>query len=225
MIDPDSFFFFLGASLLLLVAPGPAILYVVAESLDKGRRSGVIASTGLSAGILVHVAGATVGLSALLATSALTFSVLKYAGAAYLVFLGIRQLRDRWLARSEPQAPARQSRPSVEDADPWSSFRRGLVVNILNPKIALFFLAFFPQFVDPTRGSATLQLLSLGLVFALLTLLVDVSYALAAGTAADLARRRWAGRMGALARAGGYLPGAVYIGLGVAAALAPVERR
>lgn len=222
MIDLDSFLVFVGASLLLLVAPGPAILYVVAESLDKGRRSGVVASAGLTAGNLVHVAAAVVGLSALFATSAAAFAALKYAGAAYLIYLGLKQLRDRWRkGRGDEKAPSLEPTPRGPDADPWRGFRRGLVVNVLNPKIAIFFLAFFPQFIDPARGSATLQLLALGLVFAFLTLAVDVAYALAAGTAAAVARRRWSGRPGALARAAGYLPGVVYLGLGVAAALVP----
>ncbi len=230
MIDVDSFLVFVGASFLLLVAPGPAILYVVAQSIDHGQRSGMVASAGLTAGNLVHVAAATVGLTALLATSALAFGFLKNVGAAYLVYLGVRQIRNRWRAGPQGKAPRVSAQAAARDrklesSDTWRSFYRGLVVNVFNPKIALFFLAFFPQFVDPSLGSATVQFLVLGLVFAILTLAVDVAYTLAAGSAAAVARRRWTGRMSTVARAGGYLPGVVYIGLGFAAALAPVERR
>ncbi len=221
MIDTDQLLFFLGASFVLLVVPGPAILYLVAESLDRGRRFGIVASAGLTAGNFVHVVAASVGLSALLATSALAFGVLKYAGAGYLVYLGVKQLLNRRRCRQEPAAEAPGvGAATVGKARPWHSFRRGLVVNVLNPKIALFFLAFFPQFVDPGRGSASLQLLVLGLLFVALTLLVNVAYAVAAGSVADLFRRRSSGRMGAVARAGGYFPGVVYIVLGVTAALA-----
>ncbi len=229
MIDTDQLLLFIGASVVLLVVPGPAILYLVAESLDRGRRSGIAASAGLTAGNMVHVAGAAAGLSALLATSALAFSILKYAGAAYLVYLGVRQLASRWRAGDEPAAAETSNEATdvamEKGARPWYSFHRGLVVNILNPKVAIFFLAFFPQFVDPSRGSASLQLLFLGLLFAVLTLLVNVSYVIAAATVAELVRRRAAGRMGPLASAAGYVPGVVYIALGVTAALAPVERR
>lgn len=231
MTDLDSALVFLGASMLLLIAPGPAILYVVAESLGKGRRSGVIASAGLTAGNLVHVVGATAGLSALLATSALAFGILRYLGAAYLLYLGCRQIRRRWRSRHDgsqpPAAPGLWAggEDATAQGEPWRTFRRGLLVNVLNPKIALFFLAFFPQFVDPFRGSATLQVVVLGVAFALLTLLVDVAYALAVGSAADFLRRGRRRRRSPVARVAGYLPGVVYIGLGLAAALAPVERR
>jgi len=229
MIDPSQLLVFLGASFVLLVVPGPAILYLVAESLDRGRRSGIVAAAGLTAGNFVHVMAASVGLSALVATSALAFGVLKYAGAAYLVFLGVKQLLDRRRCGRKPAAEASGAAGAgaakVANPGPRKSFRRGLVVNVLNPKVALFFLAFFPQFVDPGRGSASLQLLVLGLLFVVLTLLVNVGYAVTAATVADLVRRRSAGKMGAVARIGGYLPGVVYIVLGVTAALAPVERR
>lgn len=229
MIALDTFLFFLGASLILLIAPGPAILYVVTESVAKGPRSGVIASAGLTVGNLVHVVAATVGLSALLASSAFAFGVVRYGGAAYLVFLGVRQIVDRCRSRSAPRSEATlaesvASRGAFESSDPWRSFQQGLVVNTLNPKIGLFFLAFFPQFVDPSLGSTTMQILLLGIVFAFLTLVVDIAYALAAGTAAGMARRRWSGTRGPLATAGGFIPGLVYIGLGLAAAFVPTRR-
>jgi len=233
MFDLELFLVFLGTSVLLLVAPGPAILYVVTKTLEAGSRPGVFAAIGLTAGNIVHVVAATLGLSALLTTSALAFSAVRYAGAAYLIFLGVRQLHAKWRARSlEPESA--ESTPSVsrtvserirESDRAWPSFRQGLVINVLNPKVAVFFLAFFPQFVDPTRGSVTPQILILGLVFAVLTLIVDVAYALLSGMMAGAARRAWAGGSSRSARAAGFLPGILYIGLGVAAAVTPVERR
>lgn len=229
MIDYDQLLLFAGASLVLLVVPGPAILYLVAESLDRGRASGIAAASGLTAGNLVHVVAAGVGLSALLATSALAFGVLKYAGAGYLVILGVKQLLDRRRTLREGSAEVEDTRGTgtvpADRTRRWHSFRRGLVVNVLNPKVALFFLAFFPQFVDPSRGNASLQLLLLGLLFLALTLMVNVTYVVTAATVADLFRRRSAGRGWTVAKAGAYLPGVTYIALGVTAALAPVERR
>ncbi|MEZ5331855.1 MAG: LysE family translocator [Thermoanaerobaculia bacterium] len=225
MIDPDRLLLFLGASLVLLVAPGPAVLHVVATSVDRGRRWGVLAAVGLTAGNLVHVASAAVGLSALLAASSVAFAAIRYGGAAYLVVLGVLQtVRHRRMGSGSlvVEEAARRAAPAP---GPWAALRRGAVVNVLNPKIAFFFLAFLPQFVDPARGAAALQVLLLGLLFALLTLVVCTSYALLAGAAADLVRRRWPRSAPRVGRAAGYVPGVVYIGLGLTAALVPVERR
>jgi threonine/homoserine/homoserine lactone efflux protein len=186
----------------LLLVPGPAVLYVVVQSAEQGRRIGLASVAGIHLGTLVHVAAATVGLSALVVASAVAFSAVKYAGAAYLIYLGIRRL----LARDEPVEAGRR-RESLRRA-----FARGVVVNVLNPKTALFFLAFLPQFVDPNRGGVWSQVLVLGLVFVGLGLISDSLYALAAGTVGDLLRHhRRALRHGS---------GVAYIGLGAAAALA-----
>jgi threonine/homoserine/homoserine lactone efflux protein len=225
-IPTDTLLLFVGSSLALLVAPGPAILYVVAESFRGGRRAGVVASFGLTAGILVHVAAATLGLSALLAASAVLFGIVKYAGAAYLSWLGVDYLRKRRRAEKRGGDGRAREAPPARAVGDGRFFRRGFVINTLNPKVAVFFLAFFPQFASPLRGDLTLQLLALGLLFALLTLAVDVAYAVTAGTAADAVRRRFGTEPGGrLARWGGYTPGLVYLGLGLAAALAPIERR
>ncbi len=186
----------------LLLVPGPAVLYVVVQGAEQGRRVGLASVAGIHLGTLVHVAAATVGLSALVVASAVAFSAVKYAGAAYLVYLGVRRL----LARDEVVEPGRQ-RESLRRA-----FARGIVVNVLNPKTALFFLAFLPQFVDPDRGGVWSQVLVLGLVFVGLGLISDSLYALAAGTVGGLLRRR--------RRALRYGSGVVVIGLGAAAALA-----
>lgn len=197
---------FVAASLVLLLIPGPAVLYVVARSLSQGHRAGLVSVLGLSAGALVHVAAATAGLSAILVTSATAFGVVKALGAGYLIYLGVRTL----LAR--PAAAA-----GVEAAPPRSSYRLfadGAVVSVLNPKIAVFFLAFLPQFVDASRGPVPRQVLLLGLLYVALALVTDSAYALLAGSL-----RRWIGgraMQGPLPR---YASGVLYLGLGVSTAL------
>jgi threonine/homoserine/homoserine lactone efflux protein len=204
VVFPDStalWLFSLTAVALLLI-PGPAVLYVVVQSAEQGRRVGLASVAGLHLGTLVHVAAATVGLSALIVASAVAFSVVKYAGAAYLIYVGIRKL----LGGDEPTEVGRR-RDSLQRA-----FVRGTIVNVLNPKTALFFLAFLPQFIDTDRGGVWSQALVLGLVFVGLGLVTDSLYAVAAGTVGGLLRRR--------RRALRYGSGVAFVGLGVAAALA-----
>jgi threonine/homoserine/homoserine lactone efflux protein len=203
--DPSHLALFVGAALLLLVVPGPSVLYVVTQSVSHGRRAGIASVAGIHTGTLVHIAAATVGLSALLASSALAFDVVKYLGAAYLVIIGIRRL-----AGFEPDdEPERQSGQQLGPL-----YRQGIVVNVLNPKTALFFLAFLPQFVDPARGAAWLQILALGLLFAALGFLSDSTWALTTGTLGERLRR--SRRFPAVRR---YVSGTVFVGLGAAAAL------
>lgn len=199
--DSSSVALFCLAALALLAIPGPAVLYVVVQSAEQGRRVGIASVAGIHVGTLVHVAAAAAGLSALIVASAVAFSTVKYAGAAYLIYLGVRKLFER--SASDRLEPARESLRRA--------FARGAVVNILNPKTALFFLAFLPQFVDADRGGVWSQALVLGLVFVALGLVSDSLYALAAGTVGGLLRRR--------RRALRYGSGLVYIGLGTAAAL------
>ena len=202
VVFPDStaVWLFCAAALALLAVPGPAVLYVVVQAAEQGRRVGIASVAGIHLGTLVHVAAATAGLSALIVASSVAFSVVKYAGAAYLVYLGVRRL----LKRAPSERVDRAREPLTR------AFVRGVVVNVLNPKTALFFLAFLPQFVDADRGAVWSQVLVLGLLFVGLGLVSDSLYALAAGTAAALLRRR----TGALR----YGSGVVYIGLGAAAA-------
>jgi threonine/homoserine/homoserine lactone efflux protein len=206
MIDPAVLPLFVGASLVMLITPGPAVLYVVTRSVEQGRRAGVASALGLVLGILVHALAATAGLSALLVSSSVAYSAVKYAGAAYLVYLGIRAFASGGAARPVGAGAATPHRRLLA---------QGLVVNVMNPKVALFFLAFLPQFTDPSRGPALPQLAALGMVFTVLGLFVDVGYALLAGTAGG-----WLRRSGAAARAQRYVSGSVYVGLGVAAAAA-----
>lgn len=151
--------FFVSAAAILLAIPGPAVLYIVGRSIGQGRNAGFVSALGIGVGTLVHTAAAAVGLSALLVSSATAFSVVKYLGAAYLVFLGIQRLRSKesLAAAADPAAP-RASLTRV--------FMQGIVVNILNPKTALFFFAFIPQFIDPARGHVAMQIASLGVLFA-----------------------------------------------------------
>jgi threonine/homoserine/homoserine lactone efflux protein len=174
---------FMAASLALAVVPGPAVLYIVARSVDQGRGAGLVSALGIGTGGLVHVVAATIGLSSLLASSATAFTVVKYAGAAYLIVLGVRRLLTREQISDETARPpvARQR-----------IFRDGVVVNVLNPKTALFFLAFLPQFVDPNAAAAPLQIFLLGLIFVAIALCSDSVWALTAGALGGWLRRsRW----------------------------------
>jgi threonine/homoserine/homoserine lactone efflux protein len=209
--DPSRLALFVGAALLLLVVPGPSVLYIVTQSVSHGRRAGIASVAGITTGTLVHIAAATVGLSALLASSAVAFDVVKYLGAAYLIAVGVRRLAG--LERQDG-AHARGTR------DLGRLYRQGIVVNTLNPKTALFFLAFLPQFVDPSRGAAWLQILALGLLFAALGFCSDGVWAVVAGTLGERLRR--SRRFPAAQR---YVSGSVFVGLGAVAALsAPVKQ-
>ena len=196
---------FLLAALILLLTPGPAVLYIIARSMDQGRLAGFVSVLSIEVGNSFHVLAAALGLSAILLSSALAFTVVKYLGAAYLVYLGLRRLftRDqtREIASFQPQSLKR-------------IFSQGVWVAILNPKTALFFLAFLPQFVDPSTGSVTVQLLTLGGMFVMMAIMTDGMYALLASTAGG-----WLKRNNSFLRAERYVVGSMYIGLGVTAAL------
>jgi threonine/homoserine/homoserine lactone efflux protein len=196
---------FLLAALILLLTPGPAVLYIIARSMDQGSLAGFVSVLSIESGNSVHVLAATLGLSAILMSSALAFSIVKYLGAAYLIYLGIRRL----LAREQGHEIARVQRQSLRRI-----YSQGVLVAALNPKTALFFLAFLPQFVDPSAGSVTLQLLMLGGTFVVMAIVTDSMYALLASTAGG-----WLKRNQSFLRADRYLVGSVYIGLGVTAAL------
>jgi threonine/homoserine/homoserine lactone efflux protein len=207
---PSTLPLFITASLILLLTPGPAVLYIVARSIDQGRKAGLVSVLGIEVANFFHVIAAALGLSAILLSSALLFSVVKYLGAAYLIYLGIRKLT----SRDEAQADT-----PVEQKSLRRIFSQGVVVNVLNPKVALFFFAFLPQFVDSARGSLSLQVFSLGVIFVMLAITTDSIYALLAGTAGQWLR----GNLRFL-RFQRYFAGTVYIGLGVTTALAATNK-
>lgn len=210
MSDFTSLTVFVGASLALLLLPGPAVLYIVARSVSQGRGAGVVSALGVGLGSMCHVVAAALGLSALLMSSALAFQVVKYLGAAYLIYLGIRTLRSREALLIESEGPR-----------PWRRiFSQGIVVNVLNPKTALFFLAFLPQFVHVNAGNVTLQIILLGLLFTSLGICTDTLYALLSGTIGGWLR----GNLRVL-RAQRYFAGGTYITLGIATALSGADRK
>jgi threonine/homoserine/homoserine lactone efflux protein len=200
----DSLTLFAVAAVGLLLFPGPSVIYIVSTSVRHGRRKALASMLGVNLGGWVHVIAAAVGVSALLAASAIAFSALKLAGAAYLVVLGVRELMAARRGDEAVTAP-----PSV---GAWKVLRRGVLVNATNPKTALFFYAFLPQFADPGRGSVILQILLLGAMFQAIGLVTDGTYAIAAASAGGVLRRTFGGSRRLRA-----LPGLVYIGLGVAA--------
>jgi threonine/homoserine/homoserine lactone efflux protein len=209
--DPPTLAVFCGAALALLVVPGPAVLYIVASSIDGGRRAGAASMLGIQTGALVHVVAAALGLSGLLAASALAFDTVKYLGAAYLIGVGL------WtLFRRGGATDAAEERPQTRYR---RRFAQGVVVQILNPKTALFFLAFLPQFVDQSAGHVGLQMLFLGLIFIALAIVSDGTWVLVAGTASERLR----GHTGFL-KVQRYVSGSVFVGLGVATALTGSHR-
>ena len=195
---------FLATAMALLVIPGPAVLYVVTRSIEMGRAGGVASVAGITTGTIVRVVLATAGLSSLMLASRTAFDAVKYVGAAYLIVLGVRRLLTRTRDRVEEEAAPRTRR---------RAYTQGIVVNLTNPKTIVFIFAFIPQFVDPNARHVWLQVLVLGLSFALLGFLSDNAYALAAGAVAD--RLRGSRKIARFER---WFGGSILIGLGIAAA-------
>ena len=192
---------FLTASLVVILAPGPDNILVLTRGVTQGRGAAMVSAAGASLGLVIHSAFAAAGLSALLAQSAAAFSVVKYVGAAYLIYLGVRALFERGSAAlSHDQGPIGLRKV----------FSQAVASNVLNPKIAVFFLAYLPQFADPATGRTAIQLLAFGLTFALLTLAVFSALAVFSGTIGSWLRSR-----PKLAGGLGWLTGAVLISLGL----------
>ena len=206
MPDPTLWGLFLIASLVLLLTPGPAVLYIVSRSVQHGRSAGIVSVVGIHAGTIVHIAAAAIGISALVVSSALAFAIVKGLGAAYLIWMGIRTFLTRDFA-SEAPAPSKSSLSRA--------FRDGFVVNVLNPKTAIFFLAFLPQFIDPARGLVHWQIMVLGLTFMALGILTDGMFAFLAGALGELMRGQQSFR-----RFLRWFSGTSFLGLGVTAAAA-----
>lgn len=205
MLDPAQLPLFLLASLALLLTPGPAVLYIVARSLDQGRVAGLVSVLSIEVGNFIHVLAAALGLSALLLSSALAFNLVKALGAAYLIYLGLRKIFS---------SPATTEHGPEQAQSLHQIFVQGVTVAVLNPKTALFFVAFLPQFVDPARGQVARQLLLLGCLFVGLACLSDGLYALLSSSAGN-----WFKKHRQFLLAEHYLAGLIYLGLGVTAAL------
>lgn len=207
MPDGSTLLVFAASVAVLVITPGPAVLFIVARSMEQGRLAGIVSVLGISLGTLIHVVAAVFGVSALLVSSALAFSVVKYAGALYLLYLGVQRLRT--------PVPVATDEPALTAQPLGHIFRQGVIVNVLNPKLALFVFAFLPQFVEPERGSVMLQLLILGLLLVVIGFTSDGTYALLAGTVREWLRRsrvfEWGQR---------YVAGTIYIALGITAAFA-----
>lgn len=204
---------FLGAVIVLGVTPGPGVFYILATSTAQGARSGLVSVLGIAAGSFVHVLLAVFGLTLLLASSAVFFQFVKYAGAAYLIALGVYLLIRRGVRQ--------EARPAQSPRETWRVFMQAVMVNVLNPKVGIFFLAFFLQFADPARGDPAIQFLLLGLILIGLVLVTDTLFALAAGAVTHYLKGRatayrWPQAVGGL----------TYIALGIfSATIDPSTRR
>jgi RhtB (resistance to homoserine/threonine) family protein len=205
MFDPSNLTLFIIAAAVLVVTPGPDTLYVVARSIGQGRKAGIISALGICVGLVVHIGAAAIGLSALLMTSALAYSIVKYVGAAYLIYLGIRTI----LSRDADNSPN-----SLKKTNLKTIFSQGILSSTLNPKLALFFLAFLPQFIDPNRGAIALQIISLGIIFILMAILWLTLVALLTSSAGEWLRQN--ARFSKFQR---WFTGSIFIGLGVRLAL------
>ena len=169
MIQTSSLTIFLIASLGLLVIPGPSVIYIITRSITQGKKAGITSVLGIELATLCHITAAAFGLSAILVTSSFIFKIVKYIGAGYLIYLGLKVI----LSKSD-----HIEKKNSEETHPLTLFRKGFIVNLLNPKTALFFYAFLPQFIDPSIGSSSLQILFLGLIFVSLATITDCTYAL-----------------------------------------------
>jgi threonine/homoserine/homoserine lactone efflux protein len=184
---------------MLNIAPGPDMLYVIGRSVGQGRKAGIVSALGIFVGCWAHILAAAFGIAALLRSSPIAFNIVRYAGAAYLVYLGIKMLVQHSSLAQQQLKPDSLS----------AIFRQGAITNVLNPKVALFFLAFLPQFVDARRGSIVWQILLLGLIFNVGGTLVNLGVAYAGGTLGELLRRN-----ARFARLQQWFTGLVFIGLG-----------
>lgn len=205
MIVSSQLYFFMGAALALLLIPGPAVLYITARSASQGRMAGIVSVFAIETANFIQAVAAALGLSAILLSSALAFDVVKYLGAAYLIYLGVRKL----MASDDGMVSQEIKRESLARI-----YWQGLVINILNPKTALFFFAFLPQFVDPSKGNVVGQNLLLGSIFVGMAIITDSLYALLASSLAG----KLAGNKG-FQKGQRYFAGLVYVGLGITTAL------
>jgi len=209
MFEPTTLLTYMAASIAIILAPGPAQALVLARSINEGAKDGILTGIGLNIGTIVHAIAAALGLSAILATSATAFTIVKFLGAGYLVYLGVQALRSKTPLDRQAQITSANSR---------QAFRKAVITGILNPKVAIFFLAFLPQFVNPARGFVFLQFLILGLILALLDICYESVLASIAGRLSN-----WFMQSPRFALWRQRATGAVLIGLGVRLALTERE--
>ena len=200
MPEKAAFLTFLVAALVLNIAPGPDMLYVIGRSVGQGRKAGIVSSFGVFVGCWVHILAAAFGIAALLRSSPMAFNIVRYAGAAYLIYLGIRMLAQKTDLTSQ----------QLKTESLGAMFRQGAITNMLNPKVAIFFLAFLPQFIDAHRGRVALQIVVLGLIFNVGGTLVNLAVAYAGGTLGELLRRNQS-----IARLQRRFTGLIFVGLGL----------
>jgi threonine/homoserine/homoserine lactone efflux protein len=210
MPDTPQLLAFVAAGLLLNLTPGPDVFFIITRAMRQGTRAGLTAALGITAGCCVHIVAAAVGVSALVAASATAFTVLKWVGAVYLVYVGLTMLLSRPKPKDRPFAEGGEGADGNALAPLWPVFRQGFLTNVLNPKVALFFLAFVPQFIAPSAAHPSLAFLLLGLLFNFNALWVNFGWALGA---AWLARR--ADFMQRAVRGLERSAGAIFIGFGL----------
>lgn len=210
MVDLNKLPLFITAALILLLTPGPAVLYIIARSVDQGRLAGLVSVLSIEVGNFIHVLAATLGLSALVFSTTWGFTVVKWLGAGYLIYLGIR----RYVSGAEIE-----SAQAIKGQGLNRVFSQGVLVAVLNPKTALFFLAFLPQFVDPALGSIPVQFFSLGCIFVLMAIFTDGLYSIASSTASN-----WLKSNQSFWRVEKIIAGSVYILLGLTAAFSSLPK-
>lgn len=210
MLSLTAVFLFSITSLLLALTPGPDMLYIATRSVAQGRRAGLVSVLGVYTGVLFHILAAVLGISALIVSSAIAFNLIRYAGAAYLVFLGIHA----FLSKAETFKVKK-----VEHKRLRNIYYQGLITNLLNPKVIFFFVAFFPQFVDPAKGNVSLQLLILGVILVVVSLPIDIGVSLLSGTFGNLLKTRKR-----VQQAGKWITGSVFVSLGISTAVFGVRK-
>lgn len=217
MPDLTTLGLFIATAFVMQMMPGPAILYIVTRSIEQGWQAGLASALGIVVGVCAHTLAAMLGISAILMTSATAFSIVKYLGAAYLIYLGVQKLFESRAGSpseiSDASTSSSRSPHPVSVAQLNTLFRQGIMVNVLNPKAAIFFLAFLPQFINLEQGPAWSQSLVLGFVFALLGVLTGGLYVLLA-----VPIRHGLSRSQGFQKAERYVTGSTYIALGVATA-------
>lgn len=188
---------FFSAAFAINISPGPDLIYILSKTIAQGKKIGIVSSLGVCTGALVHVFAAALGLSAILATSAIAFSIVKYVGAAYLIYLGIQALRSKGISFDTSTVNTSVVDSSVVDTLAkketktmlWKAFRQGVLIDILNPKVAIFFMAFLPQFIRPEMGSTSSQMLLLGFLVILVAIIVEFSIVLTAAQTTNFFRK------------------------------------